>query len=48
MYRATANPATAHVFIIKPFSGAGLMSLFSTHPPTEARVRALRESRPGL
>ena len=28
-----ANPATAHMFIIKPFSGAGLMSLFSTHPP---------------
>jgi heat shock protein HtpX len=36
-----ANPATAHMFIIKPFSGQGLMSLFSTHPPTEARVQAL-------
>jgi len=36
-----ANPATAHMFIIKPFSGAGLMSLFSTHPPTDARIRAL-------
>jgi heat shock protein HtpX len=36
-----ANPATAHMFIIKPFSGAGLMSLFSTHPPTEERIRAL-------
>jgi heat shock protein HtpX len=36
-----ANPATAHMFIIKPFSGAGLMSLFSSHPPTEARIRAL-------
>ena len=36
-----ANPATAHMFIVKPFSGAGLMSLFSTHPPTEARIRAL-------
>jgi len=36
-----ANPATAHMFIIKPFSGRGLMSLFSTHPPTEARIRAL-------
>ncbi len=36
-----ANPATAHMFIMKPFSGGGLMSLFSTHPPTEARVRAL-------
>ncbi len=38
-----ANPATAHMFIIKPFSGAGLMSLFSTHPPTEARVQALMQ-----
>jgi heat shock protein HtpX len=38
-----ANPATAHMFIIKPFSGAGLMSLFSTHPPTEERIRALLE-----
>jgi heat shock protein HtpX len=36
-----ANPATAHMFIIKPFSGAGLMALFSTHPSTEARIRAL-------
>jgi heat shock protein HtpX len=36
-----ANPATAHMFIVKPFSGAGLMSLFSTHPPTEARIAAL-------
>jgi len=36
-----ANPATAHMFIIKPFSGAGLLGLFSTHPPTEQRVRAL-------
>ena len=38
-----ANPATAHMFIVKPFSGQGLMSLFSTHPPTEARIRALLE-----
>ena len=36
-----ANPATAHMFIMKPFSGQGLTSLFSTHPPTEARVQAL-------
>jgi heat shock protein HtpX len=38
-----ANPATAHMFIVKPFSGGGIMSLFSTHPPTEARIRALLE-----
>jgi heat shock protein HtpX len=36
-----ANPATAHMFIIKPFSGGGIMSLFASHPPTEDRIRAL-------
>jgi heat shock protein HtpX len=36
-----ANPATAHMFIVKPFTGAGLMSLFSSHPPTDDRIRAL-------
>jgi heat shock protein HtpX len=38
-----ANPATAHMFIIKPFSGRGMMSLFSTHPPTEQRIQALMQ-----
>jgi heat shock protein HtpX len=36
-----ANPATAHMFIMKPLSVRGLASLFSTHPPTEQRVAAL-------
>ena len=36
-----ANPATAHMFIIKPFSAGGLLSMFSTHPPTEQRIQAL-------
>lgn len=36
-----ANPATAHLFIVNPFSGRGLMSLFSTHPPTEQRIERL-------
>jgi heat shock protein HtpX len=36
-----ANPATAHMFIVQPFTGGGLSSLFSSHPPTEARIRAL-------
>jgi heat shock protein HtpX len=36
-----ANPATAHMFIIKPFSASGLAGLFSTHPPTEQRIQAL-------
>lgn len=38
-----ANPATAHMFIIKPFSISGLMGLFSTHPPTEQRIQALMQ-----
>jgi heat shock protein HtpX len=41
-----ANPATAHMFIIKPFSLRGLGSLFSTHPPTEERIEALLHNRP--
>ena len=36
-----ANPATAHMFIMKPFSVRGVLGLFSTHPPTEARIKAL-------
>ena len=38
-----ANPATAHMFIVKPFSGQGLMSLFSTHPPMEERIARLEQ-----
>jgi heat shock protein HtpX len=37
----TASPATAHLFIINPFAGGGVLRLFSTHPPTEARVARL-------
>jgi heat shock protein HtpX len=36
-----ANPATAHMFIIKPFSVSGLLAVFSTHPPTDQRIKAL-------
>ena len=35
--------ATAHLFIMKPFSGSGLASLFSTHPATEERIARLEE-----
>ena len=41
-----ANPATAHMFIIKPFSAGGLGSLFRTHPPTEKRIHALLNLNP--
>ncbi len=39
-----ATPATSHMFIVNPFAGTGtwLMSLFSTHPPTESRVQKLQ------
>lgn len=36
-----ANPATSHMFIINPFSGGGLLKLFSTHPPIEERISRL-------
>jgi len=36
-----ANPATAHMFIVSPFSRQGISRLFSTHPPIEDRVDRL-------
>lgn len=36
-----ASPATAHMFIVNPLSGGGLMKLFSTHPPMEERIARL-------
>ena len=38
-----ANPATAHMFIVNPFSGGGIVSLFSTHPPIPERIARLEE-----
>lgn len=35
-------PATAHMFIVNPLNGGGLMSLFSTHPPIPERVARLQ------
>jgi heat shock protein HtpX len=37
------SPATAHLFIVNPFSAAGLASLFSTHPSTQERIKRLQE-----
>ncbi|MBB6308794.1 zinc metalloprotease HtpX [Xanthobacter tagetidis] len=42
-YEAEANPATAHMFIINPLSGARMDNLFSTHPAAENRIAALTE-----
>jgi heat shock protein HtpX len=38
-----AEPATAHMFIVNPLRGGGLLSLFSTHPPTAQRIARLEE-----
>jgi heat shock protein HtpX len=44
---ATVSPAQAHLFIVNPFqgrqAGATLANLFSTHPPTEARIARLQQ-----
>ena len=40
-----ASAATAHMFILSPLSGRGILSLFSTHPPVEKRVERLRAMR---
>jgi heat shock protein HtpX len=37
----SATPATAHLFIVNPLTGGGLLRLFSTHPPTEERIARL-------
>lgn len=37
-----ANKATAHLYIANPFQGKGVANLFSTHPPIEQRIAALR------
>ncbi len=42
-----ASPATAHMFILSPLTGRGMLSLFSTHPPVEKRVERLRSLRVG-
>jgi heat shock protein HtpX len=40
-----ASPSTAHMFIIKPFTGQSIMRLFSTHPSTEERIARLQAMR---
>lgn len=38
-----ATEATAHMFIVNPFSAAKVQKMFSTHPSTEERVALLRQ-----
>ena len=36
-----AQPATAHMFIVNPFTGGSLLKWFSTPPPMEERIARL-------
>jgi heat shock protein HtpX len=45
---AEHNPATAHMFIINPLSGARMDNLFSTHPDTGNRIAALEAMATGM
>jgi heat shock protein HtpX len=38
-----ANPSTAHMFIVNPFTAKGVLALFSTHPPLEERIKRLED-----
>ncbi len=44
---ASVSPAQAHMFVVNPFRGrqaaSSLANLFSTHPPTQARIERLQE-----
>lgn len=42
---AEANPGTAHMFIVNPFSAKGLVGLLSTHPAVEERIARLEKLR---
>lgn len=39
---ARRNPGMAHMYIANPLGGSSLRSLFTTHPPVEKRIAALK------
>ena len=43
MESAEKNPASAHLFIVNPLSGARMDNLFSTHPAAENRIAELKK-----
>lgn len=48
MPTAESHPAAAHLFIINPLKGRNVAQLFSTHPPTEERIRRLEQAARGV
>ena len=37
------SPTSSSLFIVNPFNGGAMVSIFSTHPPMKERIRRLRE-----
>jgi len=37
------SPASSSMFIVNPFRGGGFVSLFSTHPPVQERIKRLQK-----
>jgi heat shock protein HtpX len=37
------SPASSNLFIVNPFNGGTLVSIFSTHPPMAERIKRLRQ-----
>ena len=37
------NPSSSNMFIVNPFRGGGLATIFMTHPPMEERIKRLKQ-----